>query len=317
MEYSVSIGPAGSLPVTSVGQLYGGLRTTQIAVVASGEPAKATPIPIPGPGTPEIKLSPVLLPALQLPSATVLEKLSAPIDLAGTLKAAAMNPALSTVISALPPGALESAGRPGGDATRVRAPSVPESVSDLDWRGGIKLRFGTEPPAYYVDGKKYYVGNLMAFGVHLPDILLTEAEAKGVVRIWSPNEDRGFVAAYLELPAEPGTYAFTFRTSDFGGWLLSKWIEGDDPPIFVACWPYWPPHNGKYGTPAMVMSLGSPGITSILTANPPPDAGDPAPLRNMRRVNLMLSLYYPKNRVTEDVPDPRFLFAGLDIVRIN
>jgi hypothetical protein len=318
--YTIRISPDGNLPVTSVGQLYGGLRRAQAMTQMSGELVKATPMPLPGPAAPEA--TPMPLPGPQpamkpLPLA-VIHKLTAPVDWAATLKTISANPAMGQLLSQLPGGFAGAMQGVNENMARVRAPTVAESAGALDWRAGLAFRFWSEPPAYYVNGKKYYVGALEAIYVQLgtyPTQL--SDQAKGILRLRS--NPFGRVTIDLELPAEMATYAITVRTTDSEGTLRSTWASGDSPIIRLTCGRPWMDEAHRSMDLPLTATSGPAGFTTLMTVSPPDTptyAGSWGPGQGMRKVNLFLILTYETSAAPKGFWPP-FLFGGIDIKRIN
>ena len=320
VTYTIRISPAGNLPVTSVGQLYGGLRRTQAMVQMSGEMIKATPMPLPGPAAPEA--TPMPLPGPQpamkpLPLA-VIHKLTAPVDWSATLKTISTNPAMGQLLSQLPGGFAGAMQGVNENMARVRAPTVAESAGALDWRAGLAFRFWSEPPAYYLNGKKYYVGALGADYVQLGAFnTLTSDQAKGILRLRSYPFGR--VTVDLEVPAEMATYAITVRTTDSEGTLRSTWAIGDSPIIRLTCGRPWMDEAHRGVDLPLTVTSGPTGFTALMTVSPPnaPTYADSwGTAKGMRKVNLFLILTYETNEAPSGFWPP-FLFGGIDIKRIN
>lgn len=172
-------------------------------------------------------------------------------------------------------------------------------------------------PSTVVGNGSGHVGSLHALGADLTEGYLADLNSLGIAHLSVAAGMQARVWVALELPSGPGTYAFTFRTTDSHGAMQLNWIEGDDPLIFLGCWPYWAPHDGHYGKPAMIPSTGAPGVTTVLWGAPTPDSGRDGAPYGMRRANLFFMLYYPVNPDPSYFVPPMFLFSGLDIVRIN
>ncbi|MCU0592945.1 MAG: hypothetical protein MUC57_15910 [Desulfobacterales bacterium] len=320
VTYTIRISPAGNLPVTSVGQLYGGLRRSQAMTQVSGELVKATPMPLPGPAAPEATPMPLPgpQPAMKPLPMSVVNKLTAPVDWAATLKTVSAIPAMGQLLSSLPGGVAGTMQQGNENEIRVRAPTVPESTGALDWRTGLAFRSWSEPPAYYLNGKKYYVGALEAFPVELVSYpTRVTDQAKEILRIWP--WPRGLVYLDLELPAENATYAITVRTSDAQGTLRSTWAAGDPPIVSLKCDRPWmaAAHQSIY-LPLTVTS-GPSGFSTLITVSPPdtPTYADSwGGGKGMRKVNLMLTLAYETVVGASNFKAPA-LFGGIDIKRIN
>ncbi|MCU0237491.1 MAG: hypothetical protein MUC72_10450 [Acidobacteria bacterium] len=320
LTYTIRISPAGNLPITSVGQLYGGPRRTQAMTQMSGELVQATPMPLPAPTAPEATPMPLPgpQPAMKPLAMAVINKITAPIDWAATLKTASAMPAMGQLLSSLPGGVSGAMQQVGGNVARVRAPTVPESTSALDWRTGLAFRSWSEPPAYYLNGNKYYVGALEAFPVELVSYpARVTDQAKEILRIWP--WPRGLVYLALELPAEHATYAITVRTSDAQGTLRSTWAAGDPPIVSLKCERPWMAAEHKSVCLPLTVTSGPLGFSTLITVSPPdtPTIADSwGGGKGMRKVNLMLTLAYETVVGTSNFKAPA-LFGGIDIKRIN
>ncbi len=320
ITYTIRISPAGNLPVTSVGQLYGGMRRAQAMTQMSGELIQATPMPLPGPAAPEATPMPLPgpQPAMKPLSLAVINKLTAPVDWAATLKTVSANPAMGQLLSTLPGGVAGAMQQVDGNVTRVRAPTVPESAGALDWRTGLMFRFWSEPPAYYVNGKKYYVGTFEADYVQLGSYpTLISDQAKGILRLRSYPFGR--ISVDLEVPAEMATYAITVRTTDSQGSLRSTWATGDPPIVRLTCVRPWMDEAHRGIDLPLTVTFSPAGFATLMTVSPPDTltyADSWGPGQGMRKVNLILILTFEASKAPAGLWPP-FLFGGIDIKRIN